>query len=106
MQAQESVAILGTAYDGFNAGDVTIILDEHAGWTNYGPSTVQYAGHWTARDQISTFFEANAAATTGGRIIAERFAAEGDIVAAATHHTASMRKTGARLKTASQCSSL
>ena len=100
MGDQDNVAIIRKMYAAFSAGDVETILDsitDDVEWTNYGPSTIPYAGSWSGRSQVTQFFQAIDSSTTGGKVTPETFTAEGDTVVSTGRYTATVRNTGTQI---------
>lgn len=83
----------------FAAGDVQAILNNvsaTAGWVNYSPETVPYAGNFTGR--IPEFFQA-IGRSTGAKVIANKFIAQDDSAVSIARYTAKVRDTGANIDT-------
>jgi ketosteroid isomerase-like protein len=102
MAQQDNVAIIRKIYAAFGAGDVNAILAsvaDDAEWINYGPPTIPYAGSRSGRAQINEFFNAIGSSTTGGKVTAETFIAQGDTVVATGRYAATVRGTGAQIDT-------
>jgi uncharacterized protein len=102
MNEQDNIELIRKVYAAFAAGDAQTILasvGDHAEWTNYGPSTIPYAGARAGKAQILEFFQAIADSTTGGEVIPENFIAQGDTVVATGHYRATVRTTGAQIDT-------
>jgi uncharacterized protein len=102
MNEQDNVSLIRKIYAAFAAGDAQTILDsvtDNAPWINYGPATVPYAGSRTGKAQIAEFFQAIANSTTGGKVTAENFVAQGDTVVATGRYQATVRNTGAEINT-------
>jgi ketosteroid isomerase-like protein len=100
MQEQENIALVQRLYAAFSTGDIQTILDNanpNAEWVNYGPSTIPYAGNFTGR--VAAFFKAIDESTTGGKVIADKFIAQGDSVVSIGRYTATVRNTGAKIDT-------
>ena len=100
MAEQDNVALIRKMYEAFGAGDVKTILDSaspDAEWVNYGPSTVPYMGNFNGR--VPAFFQAIGETTTGGKVTAGKYIAEGDIVVTLGRYTATVRGTGVKIDT-------
>jgi ketosteroid isomerase-like protein len=85
-------------YDAFGAGGVPTILNSvapDAEWINYGPSTVPYMGSFKGR--VAAFFQAIGETTTGGKVTADKYFAEGETVVTLDRYTATVRGTGAKI---------
>jgi ketosteroid isomerase-like protein len=102
MNDQDNIGLIRKIYAAFGAGDVQAILDsvaDGADWINHGPVTVPYAGSRSGKTQILEFFQAIADSTTGGKVIAGNFIAQGDTVVALGSYKATVRNTGAEIDT-------
>jgi uncharacterized protein len=102
MNEQDNIAIIKKLYAAFANGDVQTILDnvaDNAEWINYGPATIPYAGSRSGLNQVREFFQAIDASTTGGKVTADNFIAQGDTVVATGRYTATVRGTGAQIDT-------
>jgi uncharacterized protein len=102
MNEQDNVSLIRKIYAAFAAGDAQTILDsvtDNAQWINHGPATIPYAGSRTGKAQIAEFFQAIANSTTGGKVTAENFVAQGDTVVATGRYQATVRNTGAEIDT-------
>jgi ketosteroid isomerase-like protein len=98
MADKENVALIRKMYDAFSAGDVKTILDSvspDAEWINYGPSTVPYMGNFNGR--VLSFFQAIGETTTNGKVTADKYIVQGDIVVTQGRYTATVRATGASI---------
>ena len=96
MSETQNIALIQRIYSAFSAGDIQTILDnvgDKADWVNIGPSTIPYAGDFTGR--IPDFFQAIGQSTSGGKVTADKFIAQGDTVVAIARYTATVRATGA-----------
>lgn len=99
---EDNVAVIRNTYKAFGEGDLETILanvHDNADWINYGPATIPYAGSRKGRAQVIEFFQAIASSTTGGKVTAETFVAQGDIVVALGRYSAVVRATGAQIDT-------
>jgi ketosteroid isomerase-like protein len=102
MNEQDNVSLIRKIYAAFAAGDAPTILDsvtDNAQWINHGPATIPYAGSRAGKAQIAEFFQAIANSTTGGKVTAENFVAQGDTVVATGRYQATVRNTGAEINT-------
>ena len=102
MNEQENVNLIRNIYSAFAAGDAQTILDsvtDNAQWINHGPASIPYAGSRAGKAQITEFFQAIANSTTGGKVIAENYVAQGDTVVATGRYQATVRNTGAEIDT-------
>ena len=102
MNEQANIALVQKLYAAFAAGDAQTILDNvapDAEWINHGPSSIPYAGSRKGTAQIREFFEAIAGSTTGAKVTAGSFVAQGDTVVSTGRYTATARNTGARIDT-------
>jgi ketosteroid isomerase-like protein len=102
MNEQENVNLIWNIYSAFAAGDAQTILDsvtDNAQWINHGPASIPYAGSRAGKAQITEFFQAIANSTTGGKVIAENYVAQGDTVVATGRYQATVRNTGAEIDT-------
>ena len=102
MNEQDNVALIRKVYAAFAAGEVKTILDnvsDDAGWINYGPETIPYAGSRSGKAQIREFFQAIGVSTTSGTVIPEKFITQGDNVVAIGRYRATVRTTGANIDT-------
>jgi len=100
MADQENVALVRRIYSAFSAGDIQTILDNVSGnatWVNYGPETVPYAGDFSGR--IPEFFQAIGQSVTDGKVVPEKFIAQGEYVVAIARYSASVRETGEQIDT-------
>jgi uncharacterized protein len=100
MAEEDNVTLIRRIYTAFSTGDIQTILDNvspNAQWVNYGPQTVPYAGNFTGR--IKEFFQAIGQSTTEGKVIPEKFIAQGDTVVSTGRYTASVRNTAAKIDT-------
>ena len=100
MNEQANVAVIQKIYAAFSAGDLQTILNNvtpDAEWINHGPATIPYAGNFTGR--IPAFFQAIADSTTEGKVVADKFIAQGDSVVSLGRYTANVRSTGAKINT-------
>jgi len=100
MPEQDNISLIRKIYSAFSSGDVQTILANVGGnaqWVNYGPQTVPYAGDFTGR--IQGFFQAIGGSTTDGKVIPDKFIAQGDYVVAIARYTATVRGTGAHIDT-------
>jgi ketosteroid isomerase-like protein len=98
MADKENVDLIRKMYDAFSAGDVKAILgsvNPDAEWINYGPSTVPYMGNFNGR--VPSFFQAIAETTTNGKVTADKYVAQGDVVVTQGRYTATVRGTGANI---------
>jgi uncharacterized protein len=98
MAEQETVALIRRTYTAFSAGDIQTVLDNVSGnarWVNYGPETIPYAGDFTGR--IQEFFQAIGESTTDGKVVPEKFIAQGDNVVCIARYTATVRDSGVRI---------
>jgi hypothetical protein len=98
MLEQDNVSLIRKIYSAFSNGDVQTILENVSGnaqWVNYGMQTVPYAGDFTGR--IKEFFQAIGQSTTDGKVIPDKFIAQGDDVVAIARYTATVRGTGAHI---------
>src|ERR1041384_807619 len=102
MNEQSNVELIRKMYAAFGAGDVQTILGgvaDNAAWINHGPATIPYAGSRTGKAQIGEFFKAIGDSTTGGKVVAENFIAQGETVVATGRYRATVRQTGAEIDT-------
>jgi ketosteroid isomerase-like protein len=102
MNEQENVNLIRNIYSAFAAGDAQTILDsvtDNAQWINHGPASIPYAGSRAGKAQITEFFQAIANSTTGGKVLAENYVAQGDTVVATGRYQATVRNTGAEIDT-------
>ncbi len=102
MNEQDNVSLIRKIYSAFAAGDAQTILDsvtDNAQWINHGPASIPYAGSRAGKAQIGEFFQAIANSTTGGKVIAENYVAQGDTVVATGRYQATVRDTGAEIDT-------
>ena len=102
MNDTDNIGLIRKIYTAFGAGDVQTILDavtDNTTWVNYGPPSVPYAGSRSGKTQIREFFQAIADSTTGGKVVAENFLAQGDVVVATGRYMATVRNTGADIDT-------
>jgi ketosteroid isomerase-like protein len=102
MSDQNNVELIRKVYAAFGAGDVQTILNsvaEDAEWVNHGPDTIPYAGSRSGKAQVLEFFKAIADTTTGGKVVAETYIAQGDNVVAIGSYRATVRNTGAEIDT-------
>jgi len=100
MTDQENIGLIRKVYAAFGAGDVKTILDsvsDDADWINYGSATVPYTGSRSGKTQILEFFQAIADSTTGGKVVANSFIAQGDMVVALGSYEATVRDTGVKI---------
>ena len=100
MQEQENITVIQKLYAAFSTGDVQTILNSvgpGTEWINHGPATIPYAGNFTGR--IQAFFQANGDSTTEGKVIADKFIAQGDTVVSIARYTAKVRSTGVKIDT-------
>ncbi len=100
MQEQDNITLIQRIYAAFSAGDVQAILNNvgpGTEWINQGPATIPYAGNFTGR--IQAFFQAIGDSTTEGKVIADKFIAQGDNVVATGRYTAKVRSTGVKIDT-------
>ena len=100
MLEEGNVSLIRKIYSAFSTGDVQTILanvSDSAQWVNYGPQTVPYAGDFTGR--IKEFFQGIGGSTTDGKVIPDKFIAQGDYVVAIARYTATVRDTGAHIDT-------
>jgi len=98
MAEQNNVNVIQKIYAAFNTADLPTILNNvtpNAEWVNHGPAAVPYAGNFTGR--ISSFFQAIADSTSGGRVTSEKFIAQGDVVVSIGRYIATVQKTGAKI---------
>ena len=98
MAEEDNVTLIRRIYSAFSTGDVQTILDNvspNAQWVNHGPQTIPYAGDFTGR--IQEFFQAIGQSTTDGKVIPEKFIAQGDTVVTIGRYTASVRNTAAQI---------
>ena len=102
MNEQDNVNLIRKIYAAFAAGDAQTILDSVT-ITRNGSTTVRPASHTPdrarARRKSREFFQAIANSTTGGKVIAENFVAQGDTVVATGRYQATVRNTGAEIDT-------
>jgi ketosteroid isomerase-like protein len=97
-----NVSLIRKLYAAFGSGDVQTILDNvapDAEWINHGPSTIPYAGSRKGTVQIREFFQAIGESTTGGKVTAKDFLAQGEVVVSTGRFTATVRDTGAPIDT-------
>jgi ketosteroid isomerase-like protein len=102
MNEEGNIGLIRKIYAAFGAGDVKTILDnvaDDAQWINHGPATIPYAGSRSGKTEIRGFFQAIGDSTTGGKVIAENFLAQGETVVATGRYTARVRDTGADIDT-------
>jgi ketosteroid isomerase-like protein len=102
MNEQDNVNLIRNIYSAFAAGDAQTILDsvtDNAQWINHGPASIPYAGSRAGKAQITEFFQAIADSTTGGKVIAENYIAQGDTVVATGRYQATVSDTGAEIDT-------
>lgn len=100
MAEHENISLVQTLYAAFSKGDIQTILNHvepNTEWINYGPATIPYAGNYTGR--IPAFFQAIGGSCTDGKVVGERFIAQGDSVVATGRYTATVRSTGAKIDT-------
>jgi ketosteroid isomerase-like protein len=100
MAEQENIALIQKIYAAFGSGDIQTILNTvtaNTEWVNHGPATIPYAGNFTNR--IPAFFQAIGESTTGGKVSANKFIAQGANVVAIGRYTATVRGTGANIDT-------
>ena len=100
MAEQENITLIQKIYAAFSTGDIQTILDNvgpNAEWINHGPETIPYAGNFTGR--IPAFFKAIGESTTEGKVVADKFIAQGDGVVSIARYTAKVRGTGAKIDT-------
>ena len=100
MNEQQNITLIQRIYAAFSTGDVQAILNNvetSAEWINYGPGTIPYGGNFTGR--IPAFFQAIGDSTTEGKVVADRFIAEGDSVVSLGRYTANVRSTGRKIDT-------
>jgi uncharacterized protein len=100
MNEQDNVTLIRNIYEAFGNGDVKTILDsidQNADWINYGPATVPYTGTRKGHAQVLEFFQAIDSSTTGGKVVADTFIAQGDLVVATGRYQAVVRGTGAQI---------
>ena len=100
MNEQANIEVIRKTYGAFKTGDLQTILAniaDGAQWHNQGTAAVPYAGSYNGKEEIVRFFQAIAASTEGGEIVAESFVAQGDRVIALGRYRATVRGTGARI---------
>jgi ketosteroid isomerase-like protein len=100
MAEADNVSLIQKIYAAFSTGDIQTILDNvspQASWVNHGPQAIPYAGDFTGR--LKEFFQAIGQSTTDGKVIPEKFIAQGDNVVSIGRYTASVRSTGSQINT-------
>ena len=93
MAEQQNITLVQKLYAAFSTGDIQTILNNlgpNAEWINHGPATVPYMGNFTGR--APAFFQAMGESTAEGKVIADRFIAQGDSVVSTGRYTAKVRR--------------
>ena len=102
MNEQDNITFIQKMYAAFGEGDVQTLLDsvtDNAEWINYGPDTIPYAGSRSGKTQIREFFQVIGETSTGSKIVAENFVAQGDTVVATGRYQAKVSATGVEIDT-------
>jgi uncharacterized protein len=68
---------------------------QNAEWINHGPASVPYMGNFSGR--LPAFFQAIGDSVTDAKVVADKFIAQGDTVAATRRYMATVRSTGAKI---------
>lgn len=100
MSDQQNIQVIQNMYAAFARGDAQAILQsltDDVEWANEGPKSIPYAGRWKGPAQVADFFKAIAGSTTGGKVTADEFLAQGDKVVATGRYSATVTASGASI---------
>lgn len=99
MSEQQNLQTIRNAYAAFSRGNIDAVLaqlTDDVVWETPGAAQIPYAGTFTGKDGVASFFQILAQTEDTEELVPQRFFADGDMVVVLGYYAARVKSTGKR----------